>query len=328
MELGVPCIDLNAASQTLWEDFGPGLTASVFFEGVGTTHTAEKGARAMGIAANLIIRDWDVTADMYKDYATLKAAMKTDVVQYNKSDYASNETVVATETLWTFEKSVDGQTTYASGDVITNGLLNYNGLYLRGHSANNHGFKAQGVTGSFTFSNDKLVSWKMGAIASAMSATPCTSESTAGVAVSTSNDRCIAINTSGPGTFYVAMRTKGDPTSGRYFNMAFNGEIVDSKASSKSVTELKYHAEEAGVFYAWGTEGYILVAAYYVPDADTSEDEMHEPGSTVGVTVSSQDKSSLSNGLVVYDIQGRRIQASGLRRGLYIVNGRCVVVNK
>jgi len=293
-ELGVPCIDLNAASKELWEDFGPGLTASVFFEGVGTTHTAEKGARAMGIAANHTILSWDTTDEKYANYATLKAAMKTDVEQYDKDDYATAETTVATETVWTFEKSADGQTTYTNGDVITNELLDYNGLYLRGYNSTNHEFKAQAVTGSFTFSNNKQVSWSMGAIASAMSITPCSDASTAGQAVTTSTDRCIALNTSGPGTLYVAMRTKGDPTGGRYFKMAFNGTEVDSKASSKSVTELKYHAEEAGVFYAWGTEGYIVVAVYYVPDADSSEDDMHEKTS-IKTTIGSHGYSSFSS---------------------------------
>lgn len=292
--LGIPCIDLNLASQTLWEDFGPGLTSSVFFEGVGTTHTAEKGARAMGIAANLAIRSWDTTTEAYADYATLQAAMKTDVEQYKKEDYASAETTVATETLWTFEESADGTTTYNSGDVIASALLDYNGLYMRAYGTHTMTAATPGlskVVFTLADSSTKEVPVTMAAASAGNTNFVSNIPETAGAAANNNTDRAYAINTSGAGTLYVAFYCTGNGTEAnpRYVRMSFNGneieEVRQNVTSKNKEVQLTYHGTEAGTYCFWSEPASQLLAVYYVPDSDSSEDDMHEDETSVINTV-------------------------------------------
>ena len=283
--LGIPCIDLNLASQTLWEEFGPGLTASVFFEGVGTTHTAEKGARAMGIAANLTIRGWDTTLSMYSDYATLQNAMRTDVEQYKKEDYASAETTVAAETVWTFEKSIDGTTTYNSGDVIASALLDYNGLYMRAYGTHTMTAVTPGVSKVvFTLADnsEKEIPVTMAAYSAGNTNFVSNIPETAGTATSNYSDRGYAINTAGAGKLYVSFYCTGNGTEAnpRYVRMSFNGneieEVRQNVTSKNKEVQLAYHGNEAGTYCFWSEPTSQLLAVYYVPDTDTSEDDMHE----------------------------------------------------
>ena len=288
--LEVPCIDLNRASQELWEDFGPGLTASVFFEGVGTTHTAERGARAMGIAANLFIRAWDTTAPLYSDYATLQAAMKTDVEQYRKEDYATSETVVATETLWTFEQSADGTVTYSEGDEIASALLDYNGLYMRAQASHKVTAAVPGKTEvsiSLADGNTKDITVSMVAACANNTAFVNNIPETAAAAVTNNNDRGYAINTAGAGTLYAVFYVtgNGNATNPRYARMSFNEqEIIEARSANittkNKVVQVSCHADAAGTICFWSEVASQLLAVYYVPDSDSSEDEMHEDDPT------------------------------------------------
>ena len=316
--LGIPCIDLNLASQTLWEEFGPGLTASVFFEGVGTTHTAEKGARAMGIAANLAIRGWDTTLSMYSDYATLQNAMRTDVEQYKKEDYASAETTVATETVWTFEKSVDGTTTYNSGDVIASALLDYNGLYMRAYGTHTMTAATPGVSKVvFTLADNSEKEIPVTMAASSAGNTNFVSNipETAGTATSNYSDRAYAINTAGAGKLYVSFYCTGNGTEAnpRYVRMSFNGneieEVRQNVTSKNKEVQLAYHGNEAGTYCFWSEPTSQLLAVYYVPDTDSSEDDMHEddPSTMIVSPTESQQVSKpvkFFNGKSIVIIQG------------------------
>ena len=316
--LGIPCIDLNLASQTLWEEFGPGLTASVFFEGVGTTHTAEKGARAMGIAANLTIRGWDTTLSMYSDYATLQNAMRTDVEQYKKEDYASAETTVATETVWTFAKSVDGTTTYNSGDVIASALLDYNGLYMRAYGTHTMTAATPGVSKVvFTLADNSEKEIPVTMAASSAGNTNFVSNipETAGTATSNYSDRAYAINTAGAGKLYVSFYCTGNGTEAnpRYVRMSFNGneieEVRQNVTSKNKEVQLAYHGNEAGTYCFWSEPTSQLLAVYYVPDTDSSEDDMHEddPSTMIVSPTESQQVSKpvkFFNGKSIVIIQG------------------------
>lgn len=292
--LGVPCIDLNAASQELWEEFGPNLTGSLFFPNGGTTHTSEMGARAMGIAANLIIRDWDTTTETYANYAALKSAMKTDVQQYKKEDYATLETTVTTETTWTFEKSADGNTTYSSGDVIANALIDYNGLYIRATSTESHNAKAaepgvSSVTFNLADEKKKVIPITMASFFNGTTDFVSHIPETAGVATVSNNDRGYAINTSGAGTLYASFYCTGNGSTEtpRYVRISFDGTEIEASRSvnitaKNQEVQVSYHANKAGTFCFWSEVSSQLLAVYYVPDADTSEDEMHEPtGETI-----------------------------------------------
>ena len=309
-ELGIPCIDLNLASQALWEEFGPGLTASVFFEGVGTTHTAEKGARAMGIAANLAIRSWDTTTAMYSNYATLQNAMKTDVEQYKKEDYASAETTVATETLWTFEKTADGTGSYNANEVITSTLLDYNGLYLRAYGSHAMTAVTPGVSKViFTLADNSEKEIPVTMAISTAGNTNFISNipETAGTATSNYSDRGYAINTSGAGTLYVSFfcTGSGSDTNPRYVRMSFNGnEIEDIRynvTSKNKEVQLIYHDNKAGTYCFWSEPTSQLLAVYYIPDTDSSEEDMHEDDDQPTHVTSPTESFHISKPVKYYD---------------------------
>jgi len=79
--------------------------------------------------------------------------------------------------------------------------------------------------------------------------------------------------------------------------------------------ELKYHAESKGTFAAWSTAGWSFMAAQFVPDADNTEDDWHEPSVPTGVCntyTSAQVNKVIENGTILiirdgqmYDILGR-----------------------
>ncbi len=95
--------------------------------------------------------------------------------------------------------------------------------------------------------------------------------STAGMASTAANDRSLAVNVSGPVTLYVVM-AHNSSTSGRYFNIAFNGTTVVTEEvtniSAKTATEFTYSNTEAGTFYIWtGVPTYYYLVKW-VPNTD------------------------------------------------------------
>lgn len=287
--LNIPCLDMNLGSRTIWEECGKSITGAVFFPAGGTTHTSEAGARAVCAWANNTIASWTQTnmnGAALANYQPLINAMKPGIRIPQKSDYAAQEAKVTEKTLWTFDQDLEGNA-YSAGSVVTSTLLNYNGLYLRGFESKSRTFTTVANTDSITFSDAERTTvapnfqiTTTNVLGSGKETETSICPVTAGVAVSDGTSRCVAINTAGPGTFYIAMRSSSSAASGRVFNLAFNGEIKATAPTSSTITELKWHATTGGVFCAWATQGYNIVAVLYVPDADDSEDRLHEGGET------------------------------------------------
>jgi hypothetical protein len=303
-QYGLPFINLTAETKKLLEGYGSKSAASVFYGNGGTTHTSELGARAVAMIADSILLELGVMTRYIK-------ADEIDIPWY--SGGGSTETIVADSTVWVFSG-------YEAASVIDS-LHEQNGLYLRGAATSNHGFTVSNTNSAYknqTFSNGAAVSCAQYMSTSAV--TPSLGGLTAGAAVTNSDDRCAAVNTSCPGTFY-AMYYMTKSSDGRYVALSFDGETMASKPTTEienRVVELKYHAEKGGTFVMWSNIAWSLLAAQFVPDADTSEDDWHEPGTPTGIkdgVCNSKAQKRIENGQMIivrdnrkYDVMGRIVQ--------------------
>ena len=298
-QYGLPFINLTAETKKLLEGYGGKSGASIFYGNGGTTHTSELGARAVAMIADSILLELGVMTNYIK-------ADELAIPWYTPGE--SSEVIVADSTVWVFSG-------YEAASVIDS-LHEQNGLYLRGAVTSGHGFTVNNTNNAYknqTFSNGAAVSCSQYMSTSAVN--PSLGGLTAGAAVTNSDDRCAAVNTSCPGTFY-AMYYMTKSSDGRYVALSFDGETVASTPTAEienRVVELKYHAEKGGTFVMWSNIAWSLLAAQFVPDADTSEDEWHETptGLKDGVCNSSAQK-RIEKGQVIivrdnkkYDVMGR-----------------------
>lgn len=321
-ELQVPCIDFNSGSAALWEDFGQGLSASLFFPNGGTTHTSEMGARAMGIYANNIIKAWndeDLNGAGFSNYSALIDAMKADVPQYKKADYMSLETKVSEEKIWRFDNQG-----YADKDTIATSIVELDGLFLRATDTKSKDVYNRcisvrtGKTAVDFLANQTTMYARVPAgNFSGISAT-----STAGMAKSTTSTPIFAINTAGPGTLYVSMATENTSATDRFLKIMFNGEdkvsVATTSLTAYSPTTLSYHSTQGGTFFFGGTVAYRVFAVKYVPDADTSEDDLHEPTTAVQYIDGTALANCMSNRM--YNLAGQSVTKG--YSGIIICNGR------
>ena len=303
-QYGLPFINLTKETKKLLEGYGGKSAASIFYGNGGTTHTSELGARAVAMIADSILLELGIMTRYIK-------AEELDIPWYTPGE--DGEVRVADSTVWVLSGLEAGST--------IDSLYEQDGLYLRGATANNHGFKISNTNNTYkaqTFSNGTAVNCsQLGATAGY---TPNLSGVTAGAAVTSTDDRVVAVNTSCPGTFYVLLYTT-NTTEGRYVALSFDGELADSTLTTNvenRVVELKYHATKGGTFAVWSTAGWSFMAAQFVPDADTSEDDWHEPGTPTGIkdgVCNSPAQKKIENGQVIiiregkkYDIMGRIVQ--------------------
>lgn len=303
-QYGLPFINLTAETKKLLEGYGGKSGASIFYGNGGTTHTSELGARAVAMIADSILLELGLMSDYIK-------ADEIDIPWYSGGEFS--EVIVADSTVWVFSG-------YEAASVIDS-LHEQNGLYLRGAATSNHGFTVSNTNNAYknqTFSNGAAVSCSQYLSTSAV--TPSLSGLTAGAAVTNSDDRCAAVNTSCPGTFY-ALYYMTKSSDGRYVALSFDGETIASIPTAdiaNRVVELTYHADKGGTFVMWSNIAWSLLAAQFVPDADTSEDDWHEPSvptSTKNGVCNSQAQKKIENGQVIivrdnrkYDILGRIVQ--------------------
>lgn len=300
-QYGLPFIDLTKETKKLLEGYGSKSAASIFYGNGGTTHTSELGARAVVQIADSILLGLGIMTNYIK-------ADSIHIPWYTPG--ADTEVRVADSTVWVLSGLEAGSN--------IDSLYAQNGLYFRGAAANNHGFKISNTNNAYkaqTFSNGAAVNCsQLGATAGY---TPSLNGLTAGAAVTSTDDRVVAMNSACPGTFYILMYTT-NATEGRYVALSFNGEIVDSTLTTNvqnRVVELKYHAETKGTFAAWSTAGWSFMAAQFVPDVDNTEDDWHEPGTPTGVSnthTHAQTYKVIENGKLFivhngqkYDICGR-----------------------
>ena len=269
-QYSLPFIDLTKETKKLLEGYGSKSAASIFYGNGGTTHTSELGARAVVQIADSILLELGIMTRYIK-------ADEIAIPWYTPG--ADTEVRVADSTVWVFSG-------YTTSSVIDS-LHNDNGLYLRGTTVSNHGFTVNNTNSAYknqTFSNGAEVTCPQYMSTSAV--TPSLNGLSAGAAVTSSDDRCAAVNTACPGTFY-ALYYMTKSADGRNVVLSFDGETVDSKATteiSNRVVELQYHADKKGTFVMWSNIAWSLLAAQFVPDADNTEDDWHEPGVPTGVS--------------------------------------------
>lgn len=296
----VPFLNLTAETKKLLEGYGNKSAASIFYGNGGTTHTSELGARAVVQIADSLLLSLGLMTDYIK-------ADEINIPWYTPG--ASTELSIADSVVWTFSG-------YTASSVIDS-LHCQDGLYLRGMTANNHGFTVNTTNNAFksqTFSNGAAVTCSQYMSTSAV--TPSLDGLTAAAAVTSSSDRCAAVNTACPGTFY-ALFYMTKSSDGRFVALSFDGTIVDSTLTANipnRVVELKYHASTAGTFVMWSNIGWSLLAAQFVPDADTSEDDWHEPGTTTDVNnipTRTNVRKYIEKGKMVIEYNGQKYDILG-----------------
>ena len=299
-QYSLPFIDLTGETKKLLEGYGSKSAASIFYGNGGTTHTSELGARAVVQIADSILLELGIMTEYIK-------ADEIAIPWYTPG--ADTEVRVADSTVWVFSE-------YTAESVIDS-LHNDNGLYLRGTIVSNHGFTVANTNNAYknqTFSNGAEVACPQYMSTSAV--TPSLNGLTAGAAVTSSDDRCAAVNTACPGTFY-ALYYMTKSSDGRYVALSFDGELVDSTLTTNiqnRVVELKYHADKKGTFVMWSNIAWSLLAAQFVPDADNTEDDWHEPGVATGVSstyTSAQTYKIIENGKLVIVHNGKKYDLCG-----------------
>ena len=284
--LQIPCLDMNLGSQTIWEACGKSITGAVFFPAGGTTHTSEAGARAVCAWANNAIASWTaatINGAAIADYQPLINAMKPDIAIPQKSDFASHEAVVTEQTVWRFDNRG-----YADKDTIATSVVLLDGLYLRGHNTKgsngsyNRSISVRSGKSTVDFLDEQTT---MYARVAAGNFSGIDAEATAGIAASNTTAPLFALNTAGPGTLYVSMAPENISTAGRYLKILFNG--VDSVsvetntlAAANTPATYQVHASAGGTFFFGATVAYRVYAVQYIPDADDSEDRLHEDDPT------------------------------------------------
>lgn len=288
--LQIPCLDMNLGSRTIWESCGKSITGAVFFPAGGTTHTSEAGARAVCAWVNNDIASWtaaSLNGAALADYQPLIDAMKPGITIPQKSDFAGTEAVVTEETVWRFDNRG-----YADKDTIATSVVLLDGLYLRGHNTRssngsyNRSISVRSGKSTVDFLNEQTT---MYARVAASNFSGIDADATAGIAASNTTTPLFALNTAGPGTLFVSMAPENITTAGRYLKILFNGAdsvSVETNTLAAASTPATYqvHASTGGTFFFGATVAYRVYAVKYVPDADDSEDRLHEGGETPAKT--------------------------------------------
>lgn len=284
--LQIPCLDMNLGSQTIWEECGKSITGAVFFPAGGTTHTSEAGARAVCAWANNTIASWtqaNMNGAMLSDYQPLISAMKPGITIPQKSDFASQEAIVTDSVVWRFDNQG-----YADKDTIATSIVLLNGLYMRGHNTRssngsyNRSISVRSGKSTVDFLNEQTT---MYARVAAGNFTGIDADATAGMVGGNTTTPLFAVNTAGPGTLYVSMAPENITTADRYLKILFNGaDSVSVETTTLTATNTpatyRVHASKGGTFFFGATVAYRVYAVKYVPDADDSEDRLHEGGET------------------------------------------------
>ena len=194
--------------------------------------------------------------ELFSSYGVVAADSIAGVQPAQQGIDFGNEVVVTDTTSWNF-------TSFANNDTIAKELVCMNGLYLRG-TGGSHAIIAKSV-------NKTIAAYAASAPAGFVSST-----STAGMKLTSSNDRAFALNIAYPGTITVEARSNSSDTSeavqARKLVLWFNGEEVASKTLAEIAAEnnsycttLQYDATTAGVVYITCENGYYIFSITYHP---------------------------------------------------------------
>lgn len=228
--------------------------------------------------------------------------------------YAQNEEVaVSTERTWVFDDygPIDNGDKDFEGSEDEN-IWEIDGLYIRNYK----GHYAQMYNGNMKGTFSDGTEWKCTAYLRTQGNKDFLADGihdkTAATKVVSQTDRCLAFNTSVPGTCYVILKPCGNPKAGddRDQMLYFNHTLADvttvtSTTNTREIVELKYTAEDAGVFYIVPGISSMVYAIKFVPSTETGIKHYSNKGAQVGK---------------YYDLTGKEIPH--LNNGIYIYNGK------
>ena len=164
---------------------------------------------------------------------------------------------ISDPTYWAFDQ-------YDAGKTYTS-LTSYRGLYIRATSARPLTLEANPISG--TFSDGSAWSVKIVGTNKAANIFDSTGMTASQSPQSKKTDSCFGLTVGVPGTLYVIMYCSS-AASGRYMYMKFNGKTVQEIPATKTPTELKYTASEAGTFFFNANIGYSVAAIRFVPNVE------------------------------------------------------------
>lgn len=165
---------------------------------------------------------------------------------------------VSTATTWDFNDK-------AGNEVISDGITEVNGLYIRGDKKEGHQIIAKRSTPKITLKDGSQFKPKMGAFQSGNAFWTMIKTSTMPDNPNLKLDRCFALQTDKAGTLTVVMKPK-EGVEDRFAKILFNAqEVVSVEMDSPDVQELTYKADKPGVFWFGASCIYYVYMVKFTP---------------------------------------------------------------
>lgn len=167
---------------------------------------------------------------------------------------------VSEATTWNFES-------YDKGSVISNGINNINGLYVRGSEAEGHEIMADMRKRTGTYADG--TAWKSRIVAAVNGngalKKDVTSKKRPATEPNTKVDRCFAVNTAVPGTLTVLIGPRKAVDDREVF-LVFDAQVVATgDASEDKAYELSYKADKPGTFWFGADCQYFVYQVKFTP---------------------------------------------------------------
>ena len=174
--------------------------------------------------------------------------------------FANAQDKVSTATTWDFES-------FQSGSVISNGIKNINGLYVRGAAGEGHDIIAEIHKRNGKFADGTPWKTRMAASVNGNGSLKkdVTSKKRPAQEPNTKIDRCFAVNTAVPGTLTVLMSPR-KAVDDRELFLIFDAQVVATgDASEDKVYELTYKADKPGTFWFGADCQYFVYQVKFTP---------------------------------------------------------------
>jgi len=206
-----------------------------------------------------------------------------------------DDTVITTNTLWTFDQ-------FQNGDALSAGsTYNYAGLYMKGNDSST---KVTAATNSktLTFGDYTVATNYLASSAGGRGLSNFTTNQKAS-AIVTAKDGGMAINTGVAGTMYVYITNRASVA--KNLNLVFNGTTVHTVSaaaysSSTDPTCLTYTSTVPGTFFFHGEGSYFIHAVKFVPTSSTPLNKTITMSDMGVMTFSSQQAWTLPSGLKAF----------------------------
>ena len=182
------------------------------------------------------------------------------VAMFSVNVQAQAQDKVSTATTWDFES-------YTSGSVISNGINNINGLYVRGAESEGHEIMAEIHKRSGKLADG--TAWKTRMAASINGNGSLKKDVTSKVRPANDAnpkiDRCFALNTDVAGTLTVLISPR-KAVDDRELFLVFDGKVVATAPSDEDkVYELTFKADKPGSFWFGADCQYFVYQVKFTP---------------------------------------------------------------